>query len=182
MPIFQDGTISIMPVTWGSIQAGYAVNGIDILSSIQPPTSIKIIDQILDTFSVSSGVVNNTDSIVQAIQKLAGALSNAYTGIHITSGSSSTTNLAAYERGVIFDSGVTGKTVKLRSVSDPDVIPWVPYPFLVGSGVITSNTIGVQTGESLNNTVNGTYTIAGLLSGWVWVNAICDGTGWFIAP
>lgn len=141
---------------------------------------IKIIDQVLDSFSLTPGVVSTSDTVVEAISKLASSADTNYTGLHITSGTSSPLSLTAFQRAVIFNSGVNGKTVKLPSASDADVIPWVPYPLLTLSGLLTSNTIGVQTGESLNGTVNGTFTLAGI-TGVAKATAITDGTAWFVS-
>lgn len=141
---------------------------------------IKIIDQILDSFSLTPGVVSNADTLVEAVNKLASSADTNYTGLHITSGTSSPLNLTALQRGLIFNSGVNGKTVKLPSATNPDVIPWVEYPIFTLSGLLTSNTIGVQTGESLNGTVNGTFALAGVL-GSAKASAMTDGTTWFIS-
>lgn len=176
--IFPDGTISIPPITPpGSALDGYAIQAIDIFGT---QNQIKIIDQILDSYSPSAGVVNNTDSVVQAISKIGSTLPTNYSSLHITSGSSSTTNLTAFQRLIIIDPSVTGKTAVLPSASSDGVLVGVPYTFIVGSGLVTSNTIAVQTGEYLNNNLNGTYTLTGLLSGWVKIDAITDGSRWFI--
>lgn len=79
----------------------------------------------------------------------------------------------------IFDSEVTGKSVTTPSTG---MVIGKIYTIFVGSGVITSNTIRVPSGVSLNGTVNGTYTLTRLLSGWVNVSVIWDGSGWFAAP
>lgn len=178
--VFQDGSISIMPI-WPPqiIQSGYSLQAMDIYGY---QNQIKIIDQTLDTFIPNFGVVNNSDSIVQGLQKLAASADTNYAGLHIISGSSTTTNLTAFQRGVIIDPGITGKTIILPSANASGVIPWKDYPIIVGGGVITSNTIGVPSGNYINNTLNGIYTLTGLLSGWLRVNAVSDGSKWFITP
>ena len=177
--IFQDNTISITPISPTSeILDGYAIKGISI-EGIQ--TQIKVIDQILDTFISSPGIVSNTDSLVESIQKIASTLATNYTTIHITSDSSSNTNLTEFQRFVIIDSNVTGKTVTLPTANASGVIAGVDYTFMVGSDVITSNTIAVPSGSYLNNVLNGTYTLTGLLTNWLRVSAISDGSRWFLA-
>lgn len=171
---FFDGSNSIFPA---DPVEGYAIQPVNF-NGVQIP--FKIIEVVLDTFASTSGIVNSSDSVVGAIQKLASSVDTNYTGLHITSGTSSPLNLTALQRAVIFDSGVSGKTIKLPSATDPDVIPWVPYPLLALSGLLTSNTIGVQTGQSLNGTVNGTFTLAGI-TGVAKAIAITDGTAWFVS-
>lgn len=141
---------------------------------------IKIIDQILDSFNLTPGVVSSTDTIVEAVNKLASSADTNYTGLHITSGTSSPLNLTAFQRAIIFDSGVNGKTIKLPAANDSDVIPWVEYLIFTLSGLLTSNTIGVQTGDYLNNTVNGTFSIGGVV-GVAKFSAMSDGSRWFVS-
>jgi len=178
--IFMDGTISITPITPpGGALTGYAAQGIDIFG-VQ--TQIKIIDQTLDSYSASPGVISNTDTISQAVSKIGSTLPTNYSTIHITSGSASNTNLTPFQRFIIVDPSVTGKTMTLSAANATGVIPGVEYVFVVGGGLITSNTIAVPSGAYLNNTLNGTYTLTGLLSGWVRMSATSDGSRWFAAP
>lgn len=176
MAYFDDNTT--MSIFWTITPTpGYAISNISY-DGIQ--NGIKIIDQILDSFSLTSGVVSNADTIIEAVNKLASSADTNYTGLHITSSTSSPLNLTAFQRGIIFDSGVNSKIINLPSASDPDVIPWREYPIFILSGILTNNTIGVQTGESLNGTVNGTFALAGVI-GSAKGSIMSDGTAWFIA-
>lgn len=173
---FWDGTISIQP---GDQEDGYAIKSIQF-GGLQDP--IKIIDQILDSYSPGNpDIVNVTDSIVQAIQKMTPSLPTAFSVIHITSGSSSNTNLTGFQNTVIFDSGATGKSATLISSSDPSVIQGYPYRFMMSSGVLTSNTVKVVSGDHLNGTVNGTYTLSASATNWISATAVADSSGWFIS-
>lgn len=172
---FQDGSITIQP---SDATDGYTIKAIGF-SGVQ--NSIKIIDQVLDSFVSTPGIVDSSDSIVTMANKFASSIDTNYSGLHITSNSSSNTNLTAFQRFVIIDPSVTGKTVTLPSPSASGVIPWTEYIFVVGGGLVTSNTIAVPSGAYLNNTLNGTYTLSGLLSGWVRTGATSDGSRWFVA-
>lgn len=173
--VFQDGTISIIPT---SSNSGNYLQAIAIDGS---QNQARVVDQIIDTFGASPGIVNNSDSIVGAINKISSSLSTNYSVIHISSGSSSSTSLTAYQSTIIIDGSVTGKTVILPSSSAPGVIPGKPYRFIIGGGLITSNTIGVIPGDKLNTVTNGTYTVAGALSSWNSVVGVSDSTGWFLS-
>lgn len=179
MPVFSEDTpptTSIAYAPYGSVQPGYAINGIDITAVETPPTVQKIITAVLDDFSPIAGVVDNSDTIVSAISKITATLQNYYSVLHV----SSSVSITALQRTIIVDAGTDGETFELPLSSDPLVIPGVSYHFIVADGAINNNTISVQTGDSLNNVVDGTFLLTSQLSGWVKVEAISDRSSWFI--
>jgi hypothetical protein len=173
---FQDGSISIQP---GDPEVGYAIKAIGF-SGIQNP--IKIIDQLLTGISTIPGILNGSDSILLGMGKVAASLDTAYTTLGIASGTAASTQLTAFQRAIIIDGGVTGKTIILPNVATAGVIPGCEYIFSVGSGLVTTNTIAVPSGNYMNDTLNGTFSIGGLLSARVRVGFYVHNSRWYANP
>lgn len=171
--VFQDGSITVNPAPNDSPKEGYFSAPIQIDGD---QNSLKVIDQILDTFSFSPGLVNSSDSIIEAINKLAASVDTVYSVIHV----SDDRILTGLQRSFIIDEGTNGKNFTLPSSSDSYVIPGASYRFFIANGGPYSNTIAVQSGDYLNTTVDGTYTLVSDLSQWKFVCATSDGSGWFI--
>lgn len=171
--LFYDGSVTVNPQNTPT--PGCALQAIPIWGD---QTEIVIIDQTLDSLALTSGDLVVTDSIVDGIAKLWSASDLSYSPIHINSGSPSTTQLTAFQNGIILEA--TAKIAVLPASNDINVIPGKEYIFYLFAGVLNTATIGVTSGDFLNNTVNSTFTLAGLV-GWAKAIAISDGSGWYVA-
>lgn len=177
--IFFDDSVSVDPLAWQTDWTGYAINPITIFGS---QTAIKIVDQVVDSYSPTTGVLANTDTIAEMFSKVGGTLPTNYTTLGITSGSPSSTQLTAFQRYIVIDGSVTGKTIILPDVAASGVIPGTEYIFSLGGGLVTSNTVAVPSGNYMNDTLNGTYTIAALLSGRTSIRFAVHNNRWYANP
>jgi hypothetical protein len=131
---------------------GTAIQSIDSKGAAK---TISIINQILTGLIAVSGTVTAADTILQAIQKLAGTAPTAYGSINV----SANHQFLASETLVIMDSN--NKIGTLPAANATGVIPGVTtYTLKMGTGAILG-TLAVPVGESLDGTLNGTFAIHG---------------------
>lgn len=159
--------IAVQPemATTGEALSNIDTNGMQV--------KMKIIDQILSGLVLTSGIVLDTDKIIEAMGKIKATLQTAYT----TSTTGTSVTMGAFQR--VMRVTAVGQTIKLRASNASDVI-LQPYLIIFPPNALSAGTVGVTTGDFLNGTVNGTYAapISITVPSPVW--AISDGTGWWI--
>lgn len=169
--IFMDGSVTVDPLSWQTNWTGYAINPITIFGT---QTAIKIVDQVVDSYSPSSGTLANTDSISQMFSKIGAILPTNYTVLT----TATNTTLTAFQRTCVVTA--VGQTIKLPASNASGVIAGVPYMIVFPANLTSAGTVGVTTGDTLNGSVNGTY--ASPISVTVpRINiAISTGSVWFV--
>lgn len=131
-------------------------------------TTASILAKTLNGFVAGAGIVTSADSILQAIQKIAGNMP-VYAVVH----KSANYQFLASEITVIMDSDA--KTGTLPVANGVGVLPGITYTLKLGVGA-TTGTLAVPVGESLDNVVNGTFATNGPSNS---ASAQSDGISWY---
>jgi hypothetical protein len=153
---------SVRPTT---LTAGSAVQFIDN-TGLQ--NLMVIINQVLTSFSAAAGTVSNADTIVTAINKIVGNITNLTPGV--TNQSANYQFLVANTLVIMDSDAKTGTLPAAASVT-----PGIEYTLKLGTGANTG-TLAVPSGGTLDGVLNGTFSIIGAENA---ASAKSNGTVWY---
>jgi hypothetical protein len=167
--VFQDETVTVKYNNNPTPGCAIEVVQIDGLQK-----EIKIIDQILDTLAPASGIVENTDTIIEFANKVVATLDTAY-GVLNTSTSAQLTPL---QRLAIVTT--VGENIELPLSSAAGVIHATEYTVIFPTTELSvAGTLSVANGDSLNGVVDAVFNVRANATGNSPITIKSDGAGWW---